>query len=485
MIPIRKIATLFALLFMALPQIKAQEPATALPPNVCKLENGNLVFYIDLRWTEKQKKELEVQFDLDSLLIAEVYNGKTAINTDNEQWVVQRVNKHTVALRKPMEKGSFVTNLLTAIFAEHSLSSDGRPGYVDKPVAFGANAFRNSTVIIGADNVVTFLLLGNTNAQQVYLSGSFNNWSTMQTPMSKLESGWGIKIKLEPGKYYYKFIVDGNWKHDYGNLLREDDGNGGYNSVLFVPNYTFKLQGNTSASKVYLSGTFNGWSHTGNPMRKTDTGWELPVYLNDGMHEYKFIVDGNWITDPQNQKQKQNEHNSYNSVLTIGKSTKFTLSNHQKAKTVYLAGSFNSWNPTGIPMQKVDAGWTIEQYLPAGNHEYKFVVDGNWITDPNNTLTAKDGPHTNSLLCVNTNHTFQLEGFSNAQSVVVTGSFCGWNRTKYTMTKKNGKWTLTLHLPKGKHTYKFIVDGEWIHDPNNKLYEVNEHNSLNSIIWIE
>jgi hypothetical protein len=41
-------------------------------------------------------------------------------------------------------------------------------------------------------------------------------------------------MKLEPGKYFYKFIVDGDWITDPGNQNAEDDGHGNINSVLVV-----------------------------------------------------------------------------------------------------------------------------------------------------------------------------------------------------------------------------------------------------------
>jgi hypothetical protein len=33
--------------------------------------------------------------------------------------------------------------------------------------------------------------------------------------------------------------------------------------------------------------------------------------------------------------------------------------------------------------------------------------------------------------------------------------------------------------------YKFIVDGKWILDPGNKLWEQNAENTGNSILWID
>jgi hypothetical protein len=53
------------------------------------------------------------------------------------------------------------------------------------------------------------------------------------------------------------------------------------------------------------------------------------------------------------------------------------------------------------------------------------------------------------------------------------------------MKKENGGWIFTAHLSPGKHLYKFIVDGKWIIDPANKLWEQNEYGSGNSVLWIE
>jgi hypothetical protein len=55
----------------------------------------------------------------------------------------------------------------------------------------------------------------------------------------------------------------------------------------------------------------------------------------------------------------------------------------------------------------------------------------------------------------------------------------------YSMTKQGGKWIFPISLKPGKYTYKFIVDGAWILDPVNKLYEKNEYDTDNSVLWIE
>ena len=49
-------------------------------------------------------------------------------------------------------------------------------------------------------------------ARQVFLAGTFNNWNPADVPMKRLDDGtWSAELGLEPGKYEYKFIVDGEW----------------------------------------------------------------------------------------------------------------------------------------------------------------------------------------------------------------------------------------------------------------------------------
>ncbi len=64
------------------------------------------------------------------------------------------------------------------------------------------------------------------------------------------------------------------------------------------------------------------------------------------------------------------------------------------AKSVHLAGSFNGWNPSATAMTGPDANgvWRARLTLPGGQHEYKFVLDGDqWLHDPQNPDRAPDG----------------------------------------------------------------------------------------------
>lgn len=72
------------------------------------------------------------------------------------------------------------------------------------------------------------------------------------------------------------------------------------------------------AGKVSLAGTFNGWNDSATPMTKLESGeWEAYVDLGPGEHEYKFVVDGAWITDFDNPDTKPDPYGGVNSVVNI------------------------------------------------------------------------------------------------------------------------------------------------------------------------
>jgi len=73
--------------------------------------------------------------------------------------------------------------------------------------------------------------------------------------------------------------------------------------------------------------------------------------------------------------------------------------NAPSANTVFLTGSFNDWNMNGIRMQKTQEGkWETFLDLASGSYEYKFIVDGQWKIDPDNSNFINNSfGETNSL----------------------------------------------------------------------------------------
>ena len=80
----------------------------------------------------------------------------------------------------------------------------------------------------------TLHLKGYPNARIVAVAGSFNDWNQSQLLCGKEQDGWACGIDLKPGKYTYKFIIDGDWILDPDNPNTEDDERGFTNSVLVV-----------------------------------------------------------------------------------------------------------------------------------------------------------------------------------------------------------------------------------------------------------
>ena len=81
-----------------------------------------------------------------------------------------------------------------------------------------------------------------------------------------------------------------------------------------------------------------------------------------------------------------------------GKAVTFTV-HAEKGKAVYLAGSFNEWDPTAKKMAFKGGVYTAELKLAPGSYEYKFVIDGVWCADPENANSiANDQGTFNSIV---------------------------------------------------------------------------------------
>jgi 1,4-alpha-glucan branching enzyme len=162
------------------------------------------------------------------------------------------------------------------------------------------------------------------------------------------------------------------------------------------------------------------------------------------------------------------------------------LKGYAQAKGVKLIGSFNNWRQYELPMTQTKEGWQIAYTLGPGNYEFKFVIDGKVVSDPaNQSVSGGNGVLSGSYLVLNPNYTFRLKAFNNAKKVFLAGDFNNWNPNSLLMRHEKDEWVFTAHLYPGKHLYKYIVDGKWILDPTNKLWEQNEYDTGNSVLWVE
>jgi 1,4-alpha-glucan branching enzyme len=73
------------------------------------------------------------------------------------------------------------------------------------------------------------------DAAEVFLAGDFNNWESNQHKMRKFKNGLHKKsLKLKPGRYEYRFVVDGSWWTDPANEHRCANAYGEDNSVIEI-----------------------------------------------------------------------------------------------------------------------------------------------------------------------------------------------------------------------------------------------------------
>ena len=72
------------------------------------------------------------------------------------------------------------------------------------------------------------------------------------------------------------------------------------------------------ATKVFVAGSFNGWSKEATPMMADEKGaFRAAVALKPGSYSYKFVVDGEWTPDKENPKQEPDGFGGMNSLLAI------------------------------------------------------------------------------------------------------------------------------------------------------------------------
>jgi chromosome partitioning protein len=71
-------------------------------------------------------------------------------------------------------------------------------------------------------------------AERVQLAGDFNGWRPDTLELQRVGGVWKTSLKLEPGRYRYRFVVDGHWQSDPLNQAIEPSPYGGYDSLVVL-----------------------------------------------------------------------------------------------------------------------------------------------------------------------------------------------------------------------------------------------------------
>lgn len=79
----------------------------------------------------------------------------------------------------------------------------------------------------------------------------------------------------------------------------------------------FSIKPDGEVKTVMLAGDFTHWKPV--RMRKQKGGRFVSVVpISPGTHEYKFILDGQWTVDPENNAWAVNTYGTLNSVANVG-----------------------------------------------------------------------------------------------------------------------------------------------------------------------
>lgn len=162
---------------------------------------------------------------------------------------------------------------------------------------------------------------------------------------------------------------------------------------------------------------------------------------------------------------------------------------------VAVSGNFNNWSWDDWKMQQVDKyryrlRKKVSDLKGQPNWQFKFVINGAYWTQPKvkqqGALINYDlkNPDKATKPDEKGNVLFQLKGYTDRKKVILSGTFNHWDERALEMKKNTSGWELRLTLKPGTYEYKFIADGEWLHDPANSNTKVNEHQTLNSVLYV-
>jgi hypothetical protein len=159
------------------------------------------------------------------------------------------------------------------------------------------------------------------------------------------------------------------------------------------------------SDRIFLTGDFVDWRVDALQMTLAQAGdFRTTVYLPKGVYEYKYYdpATSEYIEDPENPYRKANTFGTLNSMLLLGENppqspivdrggVTFILYN-EDAETIEVAGNFTNWQRVVMFRNPEDpAMWGVRYPLPPGTYHYKYVINGEWGTDPENYSPVDDG----------------------------------------------------------------------------------------------
>ncbi|MBI5144029.1 MAG: AAA family ATPase, partial [Candidatus Omnitrophica bacterium] len=154
-----------------------------------------------------------------------------------KQEMLETVIRMNVTLKRAASKGVSVIQFDKTsngaidylALAKEILKPDGALEF-EKAMA----AVAQETSALSAASTETRFAINAPNAKEVYLVGDFNHWKINDdSRLLRHDDGrWEKALALPPGKYRYKFVVDGEWLLDSANPEKEQNPFGTFDSIM-------------------------------------------------------------------------------------------------------------------------------------------------------------------------------------------------------------------------------------------------------------
>ncbi len=128
------------------------------------------------------------------------------------------------------------------------------------------------------------------------------------------------------------------------------------------------------AREIFISGDFNGWKHGATRLIKgSDDVWRVILKLPPNRsYDYKLIVDGKWITDPNNPDLNPDTAGGANSIIYIGKKGDLLSGDSSERYKFSLEG--RQIKHTSFTSPKYKRTFDLYYVLPPGYNEKPLPV---------------------------------------------------------------------------------------------------------------
>ncbi|HON18765.1 MAG TPA: alpha-amylase family glycosyl hydrolase [Salinivirgaceae bacterium] len=155
------------------------------------------------------------------------------------------------------------------------------------------------------------------DSTKVYLTDYFPNWKVID----RITLPSGITMRQDEGDSVVS-LYHNNSSLRFYEVMSVFTSKGQYdiplkNSLKKQVTFRYKPR-NSNPSKVQIAGQVNNWNPSESLFTMTDDGiWEYSLWLNPGKYQYKLVVDGAWILDPDNPIIEDNNIGGQNSIVTV------------------------------------------------------------------------------------------------------------------------------------------------------------------------